>query len=357
MKYLSTEATSIATPQLLEPFDGWPKSVHAFSEPEVYALNTALAAGRPLLVRGEPGTGKTQLARAAAERLERHLVSLTLHAHTEARDLFWTLDAVRRLSQAQIYGALGRVAGATPKGRRSKTAGADPENASNEPEAALAAEVKRVLDEANFVEPGVLWWGFSWGSAAAQEARCRGTEERKPREGVSKDAGTVLLLDEIDKADPVLPNALLEALGMGRFEGPPGCAPISKGEPEPLVVITTNEERDLPHAFVRRCAVLRLELPEGDALIELLMARGRQHGELLGDAQPSEKLLREAAEQLEAERRRYRSLGRPQPGQAEYLDLVRAVCRLKRKEKDRLELLGRLKTFVLDKHARPSDDP
>ena len=78
---------------------GMPEQVHVFDQPSIDAVNAALAAGRPLLVRGEPGTGKSQLARAAAKVLGRVFVSHVVDARTESRDLLWQFDAVRRLKQ------------------------------------------------------------------------------------------------------------------------------------------------------------------------------------------------------------------------------------------------------------------
>lgn len=83
-----------------------PEQVHVFSQPEITAIEAALAARRALLIRGEPGSGKTQLAYAAAVALRRAFVSFVVDARTEARDLLWHFDAVARLAEAQIQGAL-----------------------------------------------------------------------------------------------------------------------------------------------------------------------------------------------------------------------------------------------------------
>ena len=83
-----------------------PEQVHVFAKREIQAINTALAAGRPLLLRGEPGVGKSQLAYAAAKGLQRAIVAQTVDANTEAHHLLWHFDAVARLAEAQVQGAI-----------------------------------------------------------------------------------------------------------------------------------------------------------------------------------------------------------------------------------------------------------
>src|SRR4051812_49021009 len=86
----------------LPAMGGMPSSVHVIDEESIDAINAALATARPLLVRGEPGTGKSQLARAAAVLLGRAFLAHAVDARTETRDLLWTLDAVARLATAQV---------------------------------------------------------------------------------------------------------------------------------------------------------------------------------------------------------------------------------------------------------------
>lgn len=272
-------------------------AVHLFGKKEIHAINAAIAAGRPLLVRGEPGSGKSQLARAAAKKLARAYVQYVVDAQSESRDLLWTFDAVRRLADAQISGSLPKRG---PDRSRSR----------------LATE--------RYVSPGPLWWAFDWESAAKQ-ARTVGTAAPPQREGGDWQNGTVFLLDEIDKAEPEVPNGLLEALGAREFTPLGFSSPVHARGVPPFVVITTNEERALPDAFVRRCLVLHLDLPKDDAALrEFLVQRGRAHF-----PGAEETILRQASEMLTDDRAAAKKAQvTPHPGQAEYLDLLRAVLEL-----------------------------
>jgi MoxR-like ATPase len=299
---------------------------HLFEKRELDAINAALAAGRPLLVRGEPGSGKSQLARAAARGLGRAFVAKVIDARTEARDLLWTFDAVRRLADAQVLAARG--------------------------EKMSSAAIERALDELRYVTPGPLWWAFDWRSALAPAA---GIDVAPPPQaaGAAAENGVVVLLDEIDKADSSVPNGLLDALGQGGFDGPARLR-IECGAVPPLVVVTTNEERSLPDAFLRRCLVLQLKLYEDSAsLIEWLKRRGRAHfkAEELGDS-----VLAQAAKMLARDRERLSSQGLPPPGAAEYLDLLRAVARSQRPAEEHLKLLERIGEFALRKHPEDAGE-
>lgn len=272
--------------------DACAEAWHQWSQPEIDALRLAYAAGRPLLVQGEPGTGKTQLARAAAEWLGWRLHAETIHPRFEPHELRYRFDAVRRLADAQ-------------------------------------AGAKR-LDRHRYWRPGVLWRAFGWESALPfMPVAERG---RKP-------AGHVVLIDEIDKADSDLPNSLLDVLAQRSFQVEPVTEPI--GGPAvraPLIIITTNEERDLPAAFLRRCIVL--SLAAGDDYATWLVERGQAHfGRQLHEAGRElalidETILRAAAAQLVTDRGAVERLNRPAPGLAEYLDLLYALKALFEHEPD-----------------------
>lgn len=117
--------------------DGGQDGVHLLRRDEIHAVNAAIAAGRPLLVRGEPGVGKSQLARAAAVDLKRAYLHIVIDSRAESRDLMWRFDAVQRLADAQLYGALRKP---------SRRAHDD-------------------LEVEKYVHPGPLWWAFNWEDA------------------------------------------------------------------------------------------------------------------------------------------------------------------------------------------------
>lgn len=301
--------------------------VHVFDSDSIEAVNAALAAGRALLVRGEPGTGKSQLAHAVAHELKRPLVSTVVDSRVEARDLLWRFDAIARLAAAQIAGAM--------------------------------QDRNAELAEALFVSPGPLWWAFDWQRAEQQQQRFERRVQQplvRPAtpQGWTPGQGVVVLIDEMDKADPDVPNGLLEALGDGRFT-PLGGEPVALVGGPPLVFVTSNEERALPDAFVRRCFVLELALPSGQPeLIAHLSRVGAEH--FPGVAQD---VLREAAKLLFQDRAEAQRQGWPKPGQAEFLDLVRAVTHRPR-EYDvaaQLQALARLARYAYRKQPGQRAEP
>lgn len=298
--------------------DDAPQAVHLFDERSIYAVNAALLARRPLLVCGEPGTGKSQLARAVAFVLKRVFVSQVVDARTEPRDLLWWFDAVRRLAEAQL---ISQVAG--------------------------EAETRMAIQR--FMVPGPLWWAFDWKTASDQAGELGLTAPEQA--GTADPAnGCVVLIDEIDKAERDVPNALLEALGIGQFTPEGFGERIKMKPPLPLVIITSNRERSLPDAFVRRCLVLNLELPrEEKALRETLGRIGRTHFPNL-----DESIIGACLDDLVADRKRAgeASRGGPRPGQAEFLDLLRILHHSGESDPDKLlGILKRMKPFVLEKHV------
>jgi MoxR-like ATPase len=303
-----------------------PEQYHQFEPESALAIRAALAARRPLLVRGKPGVGKTQLAEAAAKELGRPLLRRVVDSRTEARDLLWEFDAVMRLAEAQISSALSTV-----------------------------PEIRKRLSVRRFLRPGPLWWAFDWESALKQARQSRSPVPTLDP-GADPANGSVVLIDEIDKADTDVPNGLLEALGSSEFT-PLGSKRAIKvtGEP-PLVIITTNEERVLPNAFVRRCLVLRLRLPdEDDKLIEFLENRARIHFPSQAESGKYDRLFHDAAVMLARDRATARQqFVEPWPGQAEYLDLLRAVLHLQPDEVENHQaILDSLATFTFKKHDKP----
>lgn len=300
---------------------GWPKAaIHHFDRKQAVAVLAALAVSRPLLVRGEPGCGKTQLARVVAQLFAMPLACLVVNERTEPEDLLWRYDALRKLSDAN--------AGETC-----------------------------VKDESLYLSAGPLWWALNHKSAehriGSRPCRPVTTDESGRKRNFQN--GVVLLIDEIDKADRSVPNSLLEPLGNLSFEVPytgerVECPP---GEPHPLIIITTNKEQELPQAFVRRCLVLDLALDDSnkDDFIDILSQRGQS---LFQNSMPGdygEKIYEKVADLLYKKRMTAKNEGMSFiPGQAEYLDHLEALIGMKRSAPDlgleeAMELLAAL-TFM-----------
>ena len=324
-----------AGPTVLPSADGGIERVHKFDGRSIAAVNAALAAGRPLLIRGEPGVGKTQLAEAAAQELGRLFYRHVVDSRTESRDLLYEFEAVMRLAEAQLCGAQG-------------------------------VDEKKARDRLNilkFVVPGPLWWAFNSKNAKAHVETnevCTALDPLKNQNEKLLKNGWVVLIDEIDKAESDVPNGLLEALGSGGFRPMGYTDRIEMSAPAPLVMITTNEERILPDAFVRRCVVLHLRLPKDSAeLKKLLVARGEAHFKGC-------KVLEAAADILAQDRQTAIDRNwKPYPGQAEYLDLLRAVIRQHPDDTEKQkELLSTVANYVVRKPAemqeqneQPQTDP
>ena len=255
---------------------------YVYSPPIVLAVNVARATGRPLLVEGKPGTGKTTLAENIAAVLGWKFHAHTVTSRTRANDLMWRYDALRRLADAQA---------------------------------------KTLRPTEAYIEPQALWWAFD-AAGAARRGAPRLPEgvspATDPQARVESDAA-VVLIDEIDKAEPDVPNDLLQALDVSRFSvddlDPPRTVQGTSGKL--LMLITTNGERELPAAFVRRCVVLTLQQPSADWLVTIANQRFGRRGQALH---------REIAARLMVLRRQAEENGHREPSTAEYLDAV-AACR------------------------------
>ena len=306
----------------LEACGSWSQSQYLLDEDTAHALEMALLTKRPLLVKGEPGLGKSYLARAAATQLKRAFLSEVINLNTEAQDLLWKTDPIARLNDAQL-------------------------------------ELKKGddLHPKHYINPGILWWAFDWKTADHHYKKVCYHPIYKPQTIDEKQQknGIVLLIDEIDKADPSLPNSLLEVLGNAGFEIPELEQTIGKANtassPQPLVIITTNDERELPPAFVRRCLVLHLSIDE-DNIEQWLIDRANVH---ISDDDCCKKVKLEAAKQLKKDREAAKKQGQTKAGLSEYLDLLTALkemtCDLsgEKREVAQLTLLKKIKHFALCK--------
>jgi MoxR-like ATPase len=172
------------------------------------AVNAAITLERPLLVKGEPGTGKTVLAKEVANALGRNLIEWHIKSTTKAQQGLYEYDAVSRLRDSQLGDA-------------------------------------RVHDIKNYIKRGKLWEAF---------------EAAKP---------PVLLIDEIDKADIEFPNDLLLELDRMEFHVYETGESI-KAKARPAVIITSNNEKELPDAFLRRCFFHYIRFPDADTMAAIV---------------------------------------------------------------------------------------
>ena len=168
------------------------------------AVNAAATLGRPLLVKGEPGTGKTMLAVEVSRALDRPLIEWHIKSTTRAQQGLYEYDAVARLRDSQLGDA-------------------------------------RVHDIANYIVRGKLWEAFD--------------SESQP----------VLLIDEIDKADIEFPNDLLLELDRMEFFVYETKETV-QARTRPIVIITSNNEKELPDAFLRRCFFHYIRFPDADTM-------------------------------------------------------------------------------------------
>lgn len=322
MTQMNTFPSYTAGVPIQMPFSGtWPESVHEFESDTVAALMAAEVTGRPLLLRGDPGNGKTQTARAAAVVANRPFISVVIDGRTEPNDLKWRFDAVARLADAQVIREKGDL-----------------------------------LEEHAYLIPGPLWWAYDWNTAQQRLDQINAARKHQlavpaesPADWNAKQSRVVLLIDEIDKADPDLPNALLEVLANLGFREPYGGTKIGCTETtRPLIIITTNEERELPYAFLRRCMVHSLNLPTEDGeLVRRLVHLGEQHQQNLQRKECY--ILKDIAEYVASMRNKMSGTGLYMPGTSEYLDLVRAVAEMATQKNEQLKLLEQIAPFALNK--------
>jgi MoxR-like ATPase len=174
------------------------------SEDLTVAVNAAVALERPLLVKGEPGTGKTELARQIAAALGLPMVEWNIKSTTKAQQGLYEYDAVSRLRDSQLGES-------------------------------------RVSDVRNYIRKGKLWQAFE------------------------APAKVVLLIDEIDKADIEFPNDLLQELDRMEFHVYETGETI-KARHRPVVIITSNNEKELPDAFLRRCFFHYIRFPDPETM-------------------------------------------------------------------------------------------
>lgn len=178
------------------------------TEDLMIAVNAALTLQRPLLIKGEPGTGKTVLAQEVAKALGKKFIEWNVKSTTKAQQGLYEYDAVSRLRDSQL--------------------GDD-----------------KVHDIKNYIRPGKLWEAF--------------TQEEPP----------VLLIDEIDKADIEFPNDLLQELDrMEFFVYETNETIVAKQRP--LVIITSNNEKELPDAFLRRCFFHYISFPDAETMQQIV---------------------------------------------------------------------------------------
>ena len=172
------------------------------------AVNAAINLEKPLLVKGEPGTGKTELAKQVAIKLGLTLFEWNIKSTTKAHQGLYEYDAVSRLRDSQLGD-------------------------------------KKVNDIKNYIKKGTIWSAFS-------------SEEK-----------AVLLIDEIDKADIEFPNDLLHELDKMKFLVYETGEIISANK-RPIVIITSNNEKELPDAFLRRCFFHYIQFPDHETLTKII---------------------------------------------------------------------------------------
>lgn len=268
------------------------------------AINASILLGQPLLLTGEPGVGKTTVGRAVAHNLGLPLLEFTVKSTSRAVDLFYEYDAVGRFQAAEADRADAARLMALAGIDTSSVPGALQEQlrrqAETEPSMLISKYIKvRALGRAilNASEP-------TRESKLLDPSASIGAQGRKYHSGDSDQSGrweeitwppgvrqSVVIIDEIDKAPSDFCNDLLDELEQMRFQVPElatytesSDAPRFGGDlgpgARPIVFITSNQERPLPDAFLRRCCFHHIEMPEGDDLERIIESRLRDAARL-----------------------------------------------------------------------------
>jgi MoxR-like ATPase len=246
------EATGLAHHRPLK--GAWSRS-EPYIAPDLLkrAVNMAIYLRRPLLLEGEPGTGKTRLAYAVAYELGYPLKEISVRSTSEARDLLYTFDAIHRLYDIQEHSAeaaLRAAAAANPGG---------PASPRVEASAAGNSTSHAATDLSKYVKLGELG---------------------KAIELAESDTPSVVLIDEVDKADIDFPNDLLLALDRLQFtidetnERHDALYGYTRAERRPflpIVIITSNREKELPPAFLRRCLYYFIPFPKDSKEVEPIL--------------------------------------------------------------------------------------
>lgn len=303
-------------------------AAYIFPEEAVIAVEVALVTQRPLLVAGPPGSGKSRLAETVAAVLQWNFLHQTITSRTRVEQLTVDVDHLRRLNDAHRAARLD----ARPN-------------------------VEALDRDEEYYNPGIFWWAFNPASASRRGLPAvAGKPRLAPRfSGVvrrpkDEPPHTVLLIDEIDKAEPDLPNDLLEPLDRRSFRLPDGRPLTADPQQELLTIITTNRERELPQAFLRRCVSLLLKEPDRDGLIAIARVRAPE---------VAVEMVAGIADKMVELREQRSDSGQRPPGTSEFLDAVRtchglqiSVDSAKWQQVERATLLKPM--VAEDEHSRQS---